>query len=132
MPVTTLDPRTALVVVDLQNGVTAAPVVPHSSADVVARTARLADAFRDHDLPVVLVRVTQAADGADALPGRTEMPRPGRTRPDGWDTVLDELSGHASDLVVETHENSVARIFPKLGETGTTADVLALLTSPSR
>ena len=32
-----------------------------------------------------------------------------------------------TDLNIDTHNNSVANIFPKLGETGTTAEVLALL-----
>ena len=32
-----------------------------------------------------------------------------------------------SDMRAEAHENSVTRIFPILGETGTTADIVALL-----
>ena len=32
-----------------------------------------------------------------------------------------------TDGNADAHENSVARIFPRLGETGTTAEVLALL-----
>ncbi len=68
MAPTTLDPRTALVVIDLQNGIAAMPVQPHSGPEVVARTAELADAFRARDLPVVLVRVSFAADGSDAVP----------------------------------------------------------------
>ena len=32
-----------------------------------------------------------------------------------------------TDLNAETHENSVTRIFPRLGETGTTEDVIGLL-----
>jgi nicotinamidase-related amidase len=32
-----------------------------------------------------------------------------------------------TDLNAETHRNSVERIFPRLGETGTTADIIALL-----
>jgi len=32
-----------------------------------------------------------------------------------------------TDLDAATHDNSIALIFPKLGETGTTADVLAWL-----
>jgi hypothetical protein len=30
-----------------------------------------------------------------------------------------------TDRVLESHEHSVARIFPRLGEVGSTADVLA-------
>jgi hypothetical protein len=32
-----------------------------------------------------------------------------------------------SDLDAETHDNSVRRIFPRLGETGGTAELLELL-----
>src|SRR3569832_488052 len=56
MPVTALDLRTALVVIDLQLGLAAYPTV-HPFDDVVANAARLAAAFRRARLPVVLVSV---------------------------------------------------------------------------
>ncbi|WP_458249056.1 hydrolase [Streptomyces sp. MAI_2237] len=189
MTVTALDPRTALVVIDLQSGIVGAPTQPYTGAEVVTRSARLADAFRAHGLPVVLVRVSFAADGGDAVPGRTETPRPGGALPEGWDRIVGELSGHDGDITVtkhnwgafhgtdldvqlrrrgvtqivltgiatsigvestaraayehgyhvtlatdamsdrsaEAHANSVERIFPRLGETGTTAEILELL-----
>jgi nicotinamidase-related amidase len=156
---------------------------------VVARTAELADAFRARDLPVVLVRVSFAPDWADVVPGRTEQQRGAGAFPEGWDVIVDELSGHPGDLRVtkhnwgsfhgtdldlqlrrrgvtqivltgiatsigvestaraayehgyhvtlatdamsdadpEAHRNSVERIFPRLGESGTTAEILELL-----
>jgi nicotinamidase-related amidase len=60
MPITALDARTALVVIDLQAGSVGVDLGPHTAADVVARSARLADAFRGHGLPVVLVNVAAA------------------------------------------------------------------------
>ena len=191
MALTTLDPRTALVVIDLQGGIVGAPTQPYSGPEVVARTVELAGAFRAAGLPVVLVRVTFAADGADAVPGRNEQQRPGGgARPEGWDVIVDELAGHPgdihvtkrnwgafhgtdldvqlrrrgvtqivltgiatsigvestaraahehgyhvtlatdamSDLDAVSHAHSIERIFPRLGETGTTADILELLT----
>ncbi|MER5748771.1 hydrolase [Streptomyces sp. NPDC002088] len=189
MALTALDPRTALVVIDLQAGIAGAPTQPYSGADVVARSVELADAFRAHGLPVVLVRVSFAADGADAAPGRTEAAHPGGARPEGWDVIVPELAGHPGDITVtkhnwgafhgtdldvqlrrrgvtqivltgiatsigvestaraahehgyhvslvtdamsdmnaEAHRGSIERIFPRLGETGTTAEVLELL-----
>jgi nicotinamidase-related amidase len=189
MALTALDPRTALVVIDLQNGIAAAPTQPYSGPEVVARSVELADAFRARDLPVVLVRVSFAADWADRVPGRTEEQGAGRAYPEGWDVIVDELSGHpgdirvtkhnwgafhgtdldvqlrrrgvtqivltgiatsigvestaraayehgyhvtvatdaVADLTPEAHANSVERIFPRLGETGTTAEILELL-----
>jgi nicotinamidase-related amidase len=101
MPLTTLDERTALVVVDLQNGVRARPTAPHAAQDVIARTSALAGTFRAAGLPVVLVRFTVAEDGSDATPGRADLPRPaGATPPEGWDAVVADLAGHAGDIVV--------------------------------
>ncbi len=100
MAVTALDPKTALVVIDLQTGILALPGTPHTTADVLARSVELADAFRAHGLPVVLVRVTAAADGSDSAPGRTEAPRRASTFPAGWDVIADELTGHSRDIVV--------------------------------
>ncbi|MGW2865989.1 hydrolase [Streptomyces sp. NPDC001205] len=190
MALTTLDPRTALVVIDLQRGIVAAPTQPHGAAEVVARSAELADAFRSLGLPVALVRVTFAADGSDLVPGRTEAAHGrGGPRPEGWDVIVDELAGHPGDITVtkrnwgafhgtdldvqlrrrgitqivltgvatsigvestaraahehgyhvtlatdamsdmdpEAHRNSVERIFPRLGESGTTAEIIELL-----
>ncbi|MET8722263.1 MULTISPECIES: hydrolase [Streptomyces] len=189
MSLTTLDPRTALVVIDLQRGIVGSPTQPHSGADVLARSVRLADAFRARDLPVVLVRVSFAADFADAMPGRTEQQGGGAAFPEGWDVLVDELTGHDGDIQVtkhnwsalfgtdldvqlrrrgvtqivltgiatsigvestardayamgynvtlatdamadrdaQTHAHSVEKIFPRLGETGTTDEILELL-----
>jgi nicotinamidase-related amidase len=72
MTVTTLDPKTALIVVDLQRGIVAYPAV-HPIGEVVERSRSLADAFRQRGLPVVLVNV------AGGAPGRTEQQRPSVT-----------------------------------------------------
>jgi nicotinamidase-related amidase len=189
MTLSTLDSRTALVVIDLQKGIVAAPTAPLSGPEVVARATELAEAFRAYQLPVVLVRVTVAADGSDAVPGRTETHGRGGNRPAGWDVIVDDLSGHPGDIVVtkrnvgafhgtdldlhlrrrgvtqivlagiatsigvestaraahdhgyhvtlatdamtdldpEAHRNSIERIFPRLGERGTTAEIITLL-----
>jgi nicotinamidase-related amidase len=182
VPVTTLDPTTALIVVDLQVGLAGLPSV-HPFDDIVANAAALADAFRARKLPVVLVN---AAGGA---PGRTEQGNSGHEFPDGWTDLLPALNQQPSDKTVTkftwgafhdtdlaehlrelgvtqvvvvgvatsigvestarqayehglhvtlatdamtdlnpvTHDNTVHHIFPKLGETGTTKDILALL-----
>jgi len=73
MALTTLDPMSALIVVDLQKGITSRPI--EGVREVVDNSARLADAFRKSGLPVVLVNVTGMA------PGRTEQPRPSLTSP---------------------------------------------------
>lgn len=53
-----LNPRkTALVVIDLQNAVVGRPIAPHSSAEIVERSARLAKALREKGGTIVYVRV---------------------------------------------------------------------------
>lgn len=184
MTVTTLDPRTALLVVDLQNAVMTIPTA-HPNTDIVANAAKLAEAFRAHELPVVLIN---AAGGA---PGRNEMPpRPpfgaGMDDPLGlvpelkqaptdhlvtkrtWGaftgTDLNEylhendvtqvvVCGIATSAGVEStarfahelgynvtlatdamtdrsteiHDYVVTNVFPRIGESGTTDEILALL-----
>ena len=189
MTLSVLDPTPALVVVDLQRGIASRDTAPHAIGDVVARSAALADAFRERGLPVVLVRVS--LDGAGFSPGRTDRARVGGTPPAGWDEIVDELAGHPEDAVVTkrnvgafvgtdldlqlrrrgatqvllagvatsmgvegtaraahdhgfhvvlvtdamadtdeaTHHHSVGAIFPKIGETTTTAGVFAALTA---
>src|SRR5271169_6520010 len=67
---TTLDPATALILVDLQHGITALPTVDPSD-QIVARGARLADAFRAHKKLVVAPQVAFSADGGDVITTRT-------------------------------------------------------------
>jgi len=184
MPVTTLDPKTALILIDLQNGIVAYPTV-HTIDGVIQCARELADAFRRNGLPVVLVNVRGGA------PGRTEQTRNNGEFPAGWADLIPELNqqpedhtltkrtwgaftntgleehlkkldvtqvviaGVATSIGVEStaryahehgfnvtlaldamtdmnpdaHFNSITRIFPRLGETGTTQEIIALLDS---
>jgi nicotinamidase-related amidase len=186
MALTTLDPTTALIIVDLQKGIVGLPVV-HPIADVIARARALADAFRGRDLPVVLVNV------AGGAPGRTEQPRQTIPRPQGWTDLIPELDRQPTDIVVtkrtwgafastdlearlkardvtqvviagvatatgvestarqayeqgfnvtlaidamtdlrgEAHDYSIRNVFPRLGETGATQEIIHLLPTRS-
>jgi nicotinamidase-related amidase len=186
MALTTLDPVTALIIVDLQNGIVAYPVA-HPVGDIVQRSRALADAFRTRGLPVVLVNVDAGA------PGRTERPRLPTSFPDGWTDLVAELDRRPGDITVtkrswgafantdleqqlkargvtqvvvtgvatsvgvestarqayeqgfnvtlaidamtdmraEAHDYSIANVFPRLGESGTTRDIIDLLGSRS-
>jgi nicotinamidase-related amidase len=89
MPITTLDPKTALVLIDLQRGIAAmAPPGALLTSTGVESTAR-----RAHEL--------------------------------GYNITL--AVNAVADLHAESHAHSLARIFPRLAETGSTADVLRLL-----
>src|ERR1700728_823792 len=183
MPLTKLDPITALVVIDLQQGLVGLPTV-HPFAEIVGRAARLACAFRAHSLPVALVNV------AGRAPGRTEAGPSNLTFPPGWTDLLPELPQQPDDIIItkhrvggfigttlddqlrrrgvtqvvlvgvatsagveatarsaydhgynvalvvdamtdlnaDAHRFIVEKVFPRIGETGTTDDVLRLLT----
>lgn len=184
MAVTTIDPKTALVVIDLQQGIVTYPTV-HPIEAVLMNAAALAEAFRSQGLPVVLVNVTGGA------PGRTEQSRSLGELPAGWADLVPELNPQPEDLHVtkrtwgaftntdleaqlkklgvtqivlagvatsigvestarhsyelgfnvtlavdamtdmnlDAHTNSLTRIFPRLGETGTSQEIIALLGS---
>jgi nicotinamidase-related amidase len=187
MTITTLDAKSALLVVDLQKGIVGMAVA-HPIADVVNNSARLADAFRRHGLPVVLINVDRGA------PGRTEQAPRVREFPAGWTDLVPELDRQPGDYIVtkrtwgaftdtdldrylkqagvtqvvvsgvattagvestarhahelgfnvalaidamtdmnaDAHHNSITRIFPRIGETGTTQAIIDLLDAPSR
>ena len=94
--------KTALVVIDLQRGIVAAPSVPHSSAEVVARAAQMAAALRNAGGTVVLVHVTPSADGKDGLKPITDAPvgAGGRTLPPDWAEIVPELAPQPSDVII--------------------------------
>jgi nicotinamidase-related amidase len=182
MPLSTIDPAPALVVIDLQSGTLAAPVV-HPADEVLGKAVSLVDAFRSKNFPVVLVNV------AGTAPGRTDRGTGGATLPPEWTELAGELGEHpddhkitkerwgaftgtslhehlqergvtqvvlagistsvgvestartayehgyhvvlATDAMTDTdaqaHDHSIEKIFPKLGETATTGEILAKL-----
>ncbi|MCC8394604.1 isochorismatase family protein [Paraburkholderia sp. MMS20-SJTR3] len=183
MALTTLDAKTALVVIDLQRGIVGLPTAPHPSNEIVERSAVLLDAFRRHGLPVVLVNVAAGAPGrtdqgahtgefpaefvqlvpelkqqpSDHLvtkrtwgaftntdlaawlhqQGVTQVVLVGIATSIGVESTARFASEHGfnvtlvtdamTDLNADAHVNSITRIFPRLGETGTVQQVLDLL-----
>lgn len=67
MAMTTLDPHTALIVIDMQRGIALRDnLAPHPASEIIDRAGRLVDRFRKYGRLVVLVNV-------DAVPpGRTD------------------------------------------------------------
>jgi nicotinamidase-related amidase len=94
MALTTLDPDTALIVVDLQKGIASSPFI-HHIGEMVDRACAPISAFREHRLPVVHVNVAVRA------PGRTEQgPRHNGAFPEGWTDLIPELDQQSSDIPV--------------------------------
>lgn len=105
MPATALDPKTALVVINLQKGLSAYPSV-HPFRDVVAQTARLAAAFREAKLPVVLVTAGFSADRADAVRTRTDAPRRELPTSPEFFELVPELEAAPTDLLIVKRQPS--------------------------
>ncbi|TBW33803.1 cysteine hydrolase [Siculibacillus lacustris] len=182
MPLTALDPKTALIVIDLQKGIVSL-LATHPIEAVIERVGTMSAAFRAQGLPVVLVNV------AGVAPGRTEQRRLDGAFPTGWTDLVPELNRQPQDHVVtkhtpgaftntgldahlralgvtqvviagvatsngvevtarqafelgfnvtlaidamtdanaEAHTYSITRVFPRIGETGTTRDIIDLL-----
>ena len=100
----TLDPKTtALVLIDLQNGIVGMPLAPRSGKEVVDAGQALAETFRAAGSPVVLVRVSFAADLADAPPRNVDQPLVVAGRPEGWDQLVPGLMRDGDLLVVKKH-----------------------------
>jgi nicotinamidase-related amidase len=91
----TLDPRTsALVLIDLQQGVLAMSTVPRAASDVLRAGQALAERFRAAGAPVVLVNVTFAPDYADTPPRHVDRPLalPPGGLPPAWATFPEGLA----------------------------------------
>jgi len=86
-----LDPATtALVLIDLQQGILAYAKAPYDGAAVLAKAIALVAAFRAARAPVVRVKVGFSADGGDVLKATVDAPNPpGAPAPD-W---LDDPAG---------------------------------------
>lgn len=105
MPTLTLDPKTtALVLIDLQKGITAIATAPHSAADVIGRAAALARTFRERGATVVLVRVEPGRHGELMPSPVADRPRPKMEYPAEWSELVPELGRAESDIVVTKHQ----------------------------
>ncbi|MEG1420157.1 hydrolase [Citrobacter sp.] len=91
---------TALVVIDLQEGILPFAGGPHSASDVVTRTARLAERLRAHGSPVVMVRVGWSDNYAEALKQPVDAQTEAKTLPTNWWDYPQALGKCASDLEV--------------------------------
>lgn len=96
-----IDPaRTALVAIDLQQGIVANSTAPHASAMVVARSRAIADALRWAGGTVVLVTVDFHKGFADALAQPADMasPRSADGPPADFARIVPEMGALEGDL----------------------------------
>ncbi|ACB95800.1 hydrolase [Beijerinckia indica] len=97
-----LDPRTtALVLIDLQNGIASMPLAPRSGPETVAVGKTLAGRFRAAGALVVLVHVGFAEDFADAPSQLVDQPfaLPEGGLPAGWTEFVEGLA-QPKDIII--------------------------------
>ena len=130
--ITALDPKTALVLIDLQNSIADLQTVHHFN-DVVKNCSQLINAFRDKKLPVVFVRViTVGAKWTLARVERSNMPKTeegisemkAKIEATGAANIISQLEVKEEDLLITKHtwsafpETSLHNELQKRGITG--------------
>jgi nicotinamidase-related amidase len=98
-----IEPRkTALVLIDLQQGVVSRPLAPRLGAEVVQNASRLAAKFRALGATVVLVRVTFQPDSKDRLnaPADAPMQFNSSALPPNWTELAPEIGPQPGDLII--------------------------------
>jgi nicotinamidase-related amidase len=96
--VTALDQHTALVIIDLQNGIVQFPVIDPIK-DIIANATKLVEAFHKAGQPVVAVNVNPAISKAFAT---RKEPANGGMPPfnEDWLKIIDELGTTPEDIYV--------------------------------
>ena len=102
---------TALVLIDLQNGILPFAGGPHSAESVVANGAQLAAHFRSLGAPVILVRVGWSDSFAEALkqPVDKPSPAPASGLPANWWEFPESLAVSDRDILVTKRQWGAGR-----------------------
>ena len=101
----TIDPATsALVLIDLQQGIASGATEPHPARLVVENATRLTSACRDLGVLVVLVRVEPGRNGILFPQVTADVPRHSFAFTEGWTDLVPELGRSTDDVVVTKHQ----------------------------
>ena len=97
--------NSALVIIDLQKGITGMPVEPYDATTVVKNAAMLARKFRENSMLVVPVHVS----GPMEIMLHPEIDDQGQQfsrpeRPSDWDEFVKDIEVSSSDLVITKHQ----------------------------
>jgi nicotinamidase-related amidase len=95
--------KTALVLIDLQNGILSMDTAPYSTTQVLQNGSSLAAWFRAAGAAVVLVNVDFGADFGDAPGGLADAAMPRGERPADWAELAEGLV-EPGDLRVTKHQ----------------------------
>ena len=96
--------KTAVVVIDLQKGITAINAEPHSAEIVIKNSARIVNAARENKMPVFLVHVTPSTDFKDALKPVSETSFNLSKIDPSWSEYIPELNIQPTDFLITKHQ----------------------------
>lgn len=96
--------KTAIVVIDLQKGITSIPTEPHTSKVVIENTAKILTGVRKNNMPVFLVHVTPSKDMKDALHPVSETSFQMSKFDPSWSEFVPELNIQPSDFLITKHQ----------------------------
>ncbi len=83
--------KSALVLIDLQNGIVGRELSPYVSEEVIQNASKLVKAFNEKGAFIVLVRVS-TIDGKDMVKPKTDLKAAGMKYPEGWDNLVPEIA----------------------------------------
>ncbi|MES2275583.1 MAG: isochorismatase family protein [Bacteroidota bacterium] len=98
--ITSIDTKTALVLIDLQKGIVGYPTI-HPMAGVLENAAKLIAAFRKANLPVVIVNVNAA--GAKWTRSRKDARQPIGAYKDDFLEITHEIVTEPGDIFITKH-----------------------------
>lgn len=91
--------QTALVVIDLQNGIVSQPTKPYHSQDVITNATKLVNAFRKNGMPVFLVHlITTKETMLNAISDKSSS-NPVASPPD-WSKFVPEIAPTSTDIII--------------------------------
>ncbi|MBN2638285.1 MAG: hydrolase [Bacteroidales bacterium] len=90
--------QTALVVIDLQNGITAFPTAPYTPLEVIGNAVLIVKKAREAKMPVFLVHVTPSSDFKDALRPDADNVMAFSNLPEDWAEYVPQLDVQPSDI----------------------------------
>ncbi len=96
---------TAIVVIDLQKGITAMPTEPYPVDVVVSNAVKLVQAFRDNKMPVFLVHVGPSPDNQDGLKPLSDQPMQiSGQMPADWMEFIPAIGPEPTDLIIHKRQ----------------------------
>ncbi len=96
--------KTAIIVIDLQKGITTIPTEPYTSKIVIENATKLLKAARKNNMHVFLVHVTPSPDMKDALRPQSESSFQISSYNPLWSEFVPELDIQPSDFLITKHQ----------------------------